>query len=229
MGFQLVAAGVRGVRVYLVVFNSEVGVEFDSENELRTWLWSPKRVVGTPAEAPLPEIEIAPDFNLLAQRISAADVETASESPVSGAPSPGPGAASGGQGPIAPPPLALPASLVATIAPSGRTFYRFSAFNPDRRVNPVSGDFAPGTYATTDHDKPEVPSGLAAVGRYALPQTASAIYVYECAPKAGTVIHVGTVAPAYGQAGGGVEALFPAGATNNTAPVKVPSGSLPPD
>jgi len=91
---------------------------------------------------------------------------------------------------------------------SNRKFYRFSAYNPDRRVDPITGDFAAGTYATTDNDEPFVPSGFAAVGRYALPNNSPASYKYTITAPAGEAVEYGTVAPAFGQAGGGVEALF---------------------
>src|SRR2546421_104541 len=54
---------------------------------------------------------------------------------------------------------------------------------------------------------PLAPSGFAAVGRYALPNVEPAMYVYEIEPRPETRIEFGTVAPAYGQAGGGVEVL----------------------
>jgi len=122
--------------------------------------------------------------------------------------------------------LAPPATLVTTTTADGkRVFYRFSAYNPDKRINPTTGALAPGTYTTTDNDQTVVPSGLAAVGRFALPNTAPAIHVHECTPALGTAILVGTVAPAYGQAGGGVEALFAAGA----ASVHPPKSTTRPD
>lgn len=101
-----------------------------------------------------------------------------------------------------------PAALIATGYPV--PYYRFSAFSNDKRISP-NGDFLPGTYATTHAEFPHVPSGFAAVGRFALPNPASARYVY--------VVHtyerptlMGTAAPNFGQAGGGVEVYFAKGA-----------------
>jgi hypothetical protein len=207
MGFQLIAAVVNGQRRYLVVFNCEIGIEFETEEDLRTWLWSPKEIA--PTDVSVQDIALE-SIELLAQRISnsAAGGGAGSSPPTGGA----------GTTTSSLPAAAPPSSLVTTITASGkRAFYRFSAFSPDRRVDPATGNFLPGTYATTDSDEREVPSGLAAVGRYALPNTAPALHVYKCTPSAGTTIRVGTVAPAYGQAGGGVEALFPTGATNVVA------------
>ncbi len=96
---------------------------------------------------------------------------------------------------------------------SGDRFYRFSASSKDGRIEDESGDF-PGTYATSARDWLMAPSGFAAVGRYALPNVQPASYVYEIVPRPDTEIHVGTVAPGYGQAGGGVEVYFPSGAAN---------------
>lgn len=86
-------------------------------------------------------------------------------------------------------------------------YFRFSAFARDKRVNVANGGFLPGTYATTYNDIHHVPSGFAAVGRYALPNPASARYVHQLV-TAMTPSLVGTAAPNFGQAGGGVEVLF---------------------
>jgi hypothetical protein len=94
-------------------------------------------------------------------------------------------------------------------------FYRFSAFAKDRRVLP-NGSLAPQSYCTSETDKTVVPSGLAAVGRYALPSRISACHVFEVRPGAGFPILFGTVTPNHGLAGGGVEVFFPAGTPPNT-------------
>ncbi len=92
-----------------------------------------------------------------------------------------------------------------------RLFYRFSSSPVDPRVLP-DGSWAPGTYGTTYNDLKMVPSGFAAVGRYALPNPHSARYVFPIL-TASSPIYVGTVTPNFGQAGGGVEVMFPNGAT----------------
>jgi hypothetical protein len=94
-----------------------------------------------------------------------------------------------------------------------RAYYRFCAYYRDRRVDPVQGSFLPGTYATTHSDMHFVPSGFAAVGRYALPNPASARFVFQIV----TYDHpslMGTATPNFGQAGGGVEVFFANGASN---------------
>lgn len=92
------------------------------------------------------------------------------------------------------------------------SYYRFSAGPRDKRVAP-NGDFLPGTYATTYADFQFVPSGFAAVGRYALPNPASARFVLQIVTF-DTPTKMGTAAPNFGQAGGGVEVLFASGARN---------------
>jgi len=74
------------------------------------------------------------------------------------------------------------------------------------------------TYATTDSDHPLVTSGFAAVGRYALPNVLSAFYRYQIAAPKSTSVTTGTVAPAFTQFGGGVEALFVSAVNNGQSP-----------
>lgn len=99
---------------------------------------------------------------------------------------------------------------------SSDVFFRLSAFRNDRRIL-KDGSVAPGTYTTTDNDYKEVPSGLAAVGRYALPSRLPASYVFVIQPPAGTPVAYGTVIPNFGMAGGGVEAYFPQGCPKGSA------------
>ena len=95
---------------------------------------------------------------------------------------------------------------------SAYSYYRFSAAPRDKRIMP-NGDFAPGTYATTYADFHFVPSGFAAVGRYALPNPASACFVFQIVTWDRPTM-MGTATPNFGQAGGGVEVLFVNGAKN---------------
>jgi len=105
-------------------------------------------------------------------------------------------------------------------------FHRFSSFNPDRRVDPVTGSFVPGTYAAPESEVPFVPTGFGAVGRFALPNNLPASYHYEIEAPTGTIVDFGTVAPAFGQAGGGVEAYFASAVTNAKTP-PTPVSTLP--
>lgn len=90
------------------------------------------------------------------------------------------------------------------VTPSPTTFVRYSAFARDPRVSPT-GVTAPGTYFTSIADSHEVPSGLAAVGRYALPVPRPAIYRRDLIVPSSTPFLFGSVTPAFGRSGGGVE------------------------
>lgn len=86
-------------------------------------------------------------------------------------------------------------------------FVRFSAFRNDRRIT-ADGRLMPGTYATTFNDSQHASSGLAAVGRYALPNRVPARWRFDFVVFPNCPIKYGTVNPAFGQAGGGVEVEF---------------------
>lgn len=104
-----------------------------------------------------------------------------------------------------------PETLISSKFPNA--YYRYSPFSKDKRVDSISGDFLPGTYATTYSDMHFVPSGFAAVGRYALPNPASARHLFSITTFDKPDL-IGTATPNFGQAGGGVEVLFKNGATN---------------
>jgi len=101
-------------------------------------------------------------------------------------------------------------SLLRTKRPI--SYFRFVSTPRDRRVN-SNGDFVPGTYATTFSDLPLVPSGFAAVGRYALPNPASARFLFQITTYDRPTF-MGTATPNFGQAGGGVEVFFGSSAKN---------------
>lgn len=104
-------------------------------------------------------------------------------------------------------------------------FVRYVAYPQDRRVTPDRG-LLPGTYVTTVNDAKLIPSGLAAVGRYALPNPRPARYASTIVPGSNAVIDYGTVVPMFGQAGGGVEAHFASGTGPGTVsrPYEIPEG-----
>jgi len=110
------------------------------------------------------------------------------------------------------PPLVPKTALVVTRRSAvPEAFFRCSPRKKDPRVDPKTGDFARGTYAAPWSEIPLVPSGFAAVGRYALPNPFAARRIYPIVTDT-TPQLVGAAAPAFGQAGGGVEVLFPKGA-----------------
>jgi len=107
---------------------------------------------------------------------------------------------------VEPPEAAIPSN-------TPQSYYRYSAYSNDRRVD-EHGNFKKGSYATTYADMHFVPSGFAAVGRYALPNPASAQYVFQIVTKDRPDL-IGTATPNFGQAGGGVEVFFSQGASND--------------
>ena len=73
----------------------------------------------------------------------------------------------------------------------------------DRRFS--AGQIIQNTYLTSFNDQQFVNSGFGAVGRYAMPLPLPASYKHQYTFPAGIRLLVGTVAPQFGQAGGGVE------------------------
>lgn len=90
---------------------------------------------------------------------------------------------------------------------SGDRFVRFSAFRADRRVR-ENGTLLAGSYCTSESDRSCVPNALSAVGRYALPNIAPPVHVFEILPPPSAAMNYGTVVPNFGQAGGGAEMEF---------------------
>ena len=100
---------------------------------------------------------------------------------------------------------------------SREPFRRYSAFQDDVRIKP-DGSVTAGTYVTTLADGLAfVKTGMDAVRRYALPNPDPAVYVFEIVPPNALRVKRGTVAPAFGQPGGGAEVILINGA---------PAGSL---
>jgi hypothetical protein len=97
---------------------------------------------------------------------------------------------------------AIPLVFSTTLA-DDTIFYRCLSSPNDPRY--ISGSLAAGTYLTTALDRDYANSGFATVGRYALPIPLPASYVLQYELPKNTKIKVGTVAPMFGQAGGGVE------------------------
>lgn len=115
------------------------------------------------------------------------------------------------------------ATLTVKKTTSGSDAYvRFSYTRHDPRIG-ATGVIAAGTYATTMRDGASITSGLSAVGRYALPVPLPAEFVFVLLPPAGTNVHFGAAVPYFGQAGGGVEAFFPKGFSNQTRCYTIPS------
>lgn len=108
-----------------------------------------------------------------------------------------------------------PFSPIPRLAQSTRNFdgfVRVSREPDDKRIND-DGSVEPETYATSPLDFEHAPSGFSSVGRYALPYKSAAVYAYTIVPDRSVNEPVigGTVQPSFGQAGGGVEVMFPNG------------------
>jgi hypothetical protein len=89
-------------------------------------------------------------------------------------------------------------SVPVTLAPGATTISVLTA-----------GTLLPGTYLASERELPFIKSGFGAVGRLALPLPVAASHVFEYVVMPGVPpglkIKVGTVAPAFGQAGGAAE------------------------
>jgi hypothetical protein len=97
----------------------------------------------------------------------------------------------------------------------GDVFMRFTAYANDRRITAKRG-LLPGTYATTEADSRAVETGEQAVERYALPNPLPAKYRFRIDPTKQTPYKEGTVQPADGNNGGGIEVLFYDGTAEDT-------------
>jgi len=214
MGFQLVEAVIWGKSTPLLVLNSSSAIDL-SQAELipgddpATILRNGARIVEAMRPDVVQTLMAAPEphsFRLLSTRIGKLPTLISTSPPLQ---------------------AARPSSLVKRVSlPANRVFHRFSAFNPDRRVNPITGDFLPGTYAAPESEVAFVPTGFVAVGRFALPNNLPASFHYEIEAPASTVVDFGTVSPAFGQAGGGVEAYFSSAVTNAKRP-PTPMSKIP--
>jgi hypothetical protein len=95
----------------------------------------------------------------------------------------------------------------------GDFYYRYEQFPNSLRItgNTVT---KPDTYAAPESERDFTPTGLSAVGRFALPSLLPACWRYELTPVSGTRIFYGASVPLYGQSGGAVEVMFPDPFTN---------------
>jgi hypothetical protein len=112
--------------------------------------------------------------------------------------------------------------LIATDTLAVNTVFRRYLSTPaDHRF--VGGQLTAGTYLTSQTDAAHADSGFGAVGRYALPLPLPVVHVIQYELPAGTTIEIGTVAPNFGQSGGGVEVRL----TSKTSATQVGALVLP--
>lgn len=106
--------------------------------------------------------------------------------------------------------------IVKGFTKNNEQFRRSSAYSNDRRIDFANNSVYPNTYLAPFSDKIFFTSGLALVGRYALPTPFPANYVWIVKVKARLALKAGTVRPAFGQAGGGVEIVLSTDSGNNS-------------
>lgn len=116
-------------------------------------------------------------------------------------------------------PVAGAVALLGTyVVNAPETYFRFVGGSRDWRFSAAAtapgsiGHLLPGTYLASDRERALLTSGFGAVGRLALPLPVPArdVFEYELLPSTlPSTLDVGTVAPAFGQSGGGAEAKTP--------------------
>lgn len=102
--------------------------------------------------------------------------------------------------------------------PTGsEVFVRLSAYENDKRVDLISKRLMAGTYTTTENDYSEcVTAKDDPVDRYALPNDELIKWAFYIKPKNIDTLQRGVVQPAYEHEGGGIEAYFENGTSNDT-------------
>ena len=90
--------------------------------------------------------------------------------------------------------------------PAKTVFCRYLAANTDFRYS--AGELAANTYLSPVVEAPHMPTGFSVVGRLSLPIPLPPRHIFFYELGKGVTIRVGTVSPAFGQAGGGVEILL---------------------
>ena len=96
-------------------------------------------------------------------------------------------------------------------------FVRLSAFQDDKRIDRVKKCLRPGSFATTKKDYLACKnSNDDPVERYALPSEEKIKWAFLINPKKGDILQLGIVEPANDKMGGGEEAYFEHGTSEDT-------------
>jgi hypothetical protein len=96
-------------------------------------------------------------------------------------------------------------------------FVRLSAYEQDKRIDFVNKRLTSGSYTTTKHDYYECVSiNDDPVDRYALPNDEAIKWAFYIKPKTNDNLQRGIVQPAFDHEGGGIEAYFENGTSNDT-------------
>lgn len=106
-------------------------------------------------------------------------------------------------------------------------FVRLSAFENDKRIDFVNNRIKEGTFTTTLHDYYScVRTKDDPIDRYALPNDETIKWSFYVQPKSYDILQRGIVQPAFGHAGGGIEAYFENGTSVNTYFMKKQYGDI---
>ena len=104
-------------------------------------------------------------------------------------------------------------------------FVRLSVYENDHRIDFVKKKLKKGSYTTTDLDyKDCVNCYDDPVDRYALPNDEPVEWAFYILPKTKDQLQRGVAQPAFGHAGGGIEAYFENGTSDDTYLVTKPYG-----
>lgn len=96
-------------------------------------------------------------------------------------------------------------------------FARLSAYENDKRIDFKNKRLRPGSYTTTYDDYLTcLQYSDDPIDRYALPNPATIKWVFHILPTASDSLQRGIVQPNYGHDGGGIEAYFEKGTSNDT-------------
>jgi len=104
-------------------------------------------------------------------------------------------------------------------------FVRISAYENDRRIDEKNKKLLPGSYTTTHNDYLTcLTYDDDPIDRYALPNDEDIEWAFYIQPERKDELQRGIVQPAFGHAGGGIEAFFEKGTSKNTYYNKKPYG-----
>lgn len=96
-------------------------------------------------------------------------------------------------------------------------FVRISAYEDDKRIDFKKKKLKKGSFTTTKFDYNEcVQTDDNPIDRYALPNDEEIKWAFYIKPKSNDQLQRGKVQPAFGRNGGGVEAYFEEGTSNDT-------------
>lgn len=102
-------------------------------------------------------------------------------------------------------------------AKENEVFVRLSAYEDDKRIDFINKKLKDGSYTTTEQDyKNCYSTNDDPVDRYALPNDEKIKWAFYIKPKTSDLLQEGVVQPDFGHEGGGIEAFFENGTSNNT-------------